>query len=197
MTEHKDQHQQVPSGPNPTPCCGSESHAEFRPFPDLTIGWWVVAFKNLMHPLAVVVGMVCLLIGARLWQSSPGKGAALLSIGALFLLIQILTRNTHIQEGRRLRLRRGTPQLLDPQTGGWKALDELESSIVSITKDYYPFADPWRPFTLGYFGIAITLRDREQPVLHLLPWGLESLRDDQFKWLEERFPNLLSSFGKT
>ncbi len=164
--------------------------ASLRPFPDLTFGWWFVAFKNLMHPLAVVLGVICLLFGARFWPEAAGKGGALLSVGILFLGIQITTRNTHIREGRRLRSRSGTPEILDPQDGLWKPLDSFEAKIVSITKDYYPIADPWRPFTLGYFGIAITLRDCPQPVLHLLPWGLESLRDDQFTWLGERFPTL-------
>lgn len=104
---------------------------------------------------------------------SSWYGLTLLILSGLMLTVQIISRVKHILAIRSLLFQDGKWRVFDRNKGNWYAIHDIEK----VRKDFFVFADPWRPITIGYPGREIKLMGIEKPVLHLCPYGCDELRD--------------------
>ena len=150
----------------------------------------VMGLVNLFHvgagclSLLLMVLAVCLiLLGVRF------LGFALVAAAIGIVMVQLATRIRHIRAISHLRVRRGALEVLDNKTGAWLPVNAIER----IRREDFPYADPWRPITLGYPGLSIALRGGSKPVEHLYPPGLEEQRDEAFRCLMRHYPELIEN----
>jgi len=85
------------------------------------------------------------------------------------MITQILSRLKHIKEIRALRFQGDRLEVRHPESQNWLPAE----NIVSFQKQNFIYADPWRPFTVGYPGIEIRLKDVSSSADDLFAYGME------------------------
>ncbi len=140
----------------------------------------LIALLNLMHFGAVLLASGFILSGGLLVGRYPFVAGSLLVLGAILLLIQLVSRLRHIRDLRTLRERAGSLEVRVPSSSQWVPVVR----ITSAHKGDFPRPDPWRPITLGYPGIEIKVSSISEPIKQLYPCGLEDLRDQVYDYLQ-------------
>jgi hypothetical protein len=134
---------------------------------------------NMMHFGAALLAIVFLLAGAVLLFVYPRASPALMALAAIILTVQVASRLRHIRQLRTVREQNGRLQVYVRSSGRWVTVDTL----TEVRKKQFPYADPWRPITVGYPGIELRIPSLDDPAEVLFPYGLEHLRDEVYAYL--------------
>jgi hypothetical protein len=135
-----------------------------------------------MTNVPIVTLGVVLLIGGVSW---PKYMVA--ELGVLFLMIQALSRYRLIRRIRKLREKDGQLEALVAEPNKWVSVDGLKRVVATN----FPYADPWRPISLGYPGLKLYIDGVEEKVEVLFAYGMESARDEAVEELAERYPDAI------
>lgn len=157
---------------------------EFRDmnYPKYGLSSAISGFTSLMHMGAIMLAILFGVIGVVCFFFSVFTATVLFSLAGLLLVLQIISRATHMSKIRAVMPSGSSFYVLNRKTGKRFAPDDIQC----VRKKDFDYSDPWRPVTLGYPGLEIQLVNVKEPVEHLYPWGLTSLRDEMFRYLKER-----------
>jgi hypothetical protein len=151
-------------------------------YPKYGIGDAIAGFSTLMHWGAVMLAVVLGAAGIVCFFFSVIAAIILIALSGMFLIVQIISRMRHMSAIMAVRPQGSSFYVLDHKTGR----RYLPNDVRGVSKKEFEYSDPWRPITVGYPGLKIELANVKEPVEHLYPWGLESLRDEMFLYLKEQ-----------
>jgi hypothetical protein len=152
-------------------------------FPKYSFGTWVAAVLNMSHLSALVVALVALVAGLATIRGFPWTSGVVLAFSALILGTQVVSRVRFIRGLSAIRPFEGGVEIFHTENRRWYP----GSSVTSLAKKDFAYADPWRPITVGFPGIEIGLKGISTPAEVLFPYGLEEHRDKVFEHLEKLF----------
>ncbi len=132
----------------------------------------------------IIVAVIVFLFGFSLITNYWYLGLALICYSLYIPINQIISRIKCIKDMRAVRIKNVKLEIRSPHTSQWLS----DPSVVSFSKRTFPYSDPWRPFTIGFPGIEIVLKNFEKPLKVLFPYGLETSRDEVFEVLNSDFP---------
>lgn len=152
----------------------------------------ILAAINMFHWGIVLASLVTGLLSGILWAAGQiAWSLVFVVVAVLGLTQQVVSRVVHIHKIRCLRIKNGTYQVKNPHSGKWVGFDQ----VVSFEKAEFRYADPWRPFTLGYPGIRFALKPDEGPTggplilaEDMFGYGMEPMRDRVFETLHKKYP---------
>lgn len=153
--------------------------------PTYSVGDYLIGAVNLVHYGAAFLAILSAVTGILMLRFARVVGMALLGFAALLLLVQLISRVRHLRSLNRIRFARGALELWSDEADAWISEDDVER----ITSKRFPYADAWRPITLGYPGIEVKLSGISEPVEQLYPPGFEEMRDRMFAYLSHRHPD--------
>ena len=152
----------------------------------------ILAAINMFHVGVILASLVTGLLSGILWAFGQTVWSLVfVGIAVLGLTQQVISRVVHVRAIRCLRIKNGQYQVQNPHSGKWVDFDD----VVSFEKTDFLYADPWRPFTLGYPGIRFALkRDAGStggPLIlaeDMFGYGMDPVRDRVFEKLRQKYP---------
>lgn len=141
----------------------------------------VMGVLNMSNVVAVLFALTVLISGFVTIFFSLLIGCALLALAVWILVDQFCSRFSHVRAIRALRIKRGRLEVRVAEND-WRA----DVVILDVAAEDFPYADPWRPFTLGYPGIRLRVRSsgREFLVEDIFAYGMAPARDDVVQFLQ-------------
>lgn len=161
-------------------------------FPKYSFGTCVIALLNMAHLPALVFGLLLLMVGLATVPKFSWLSKILLAIAAWIILAQVISRLWFIRSLYAIRPSQGGVEVFHAENRRWYP----GSSVMSLAKKDFAYADPWRPITVGFPGIEIDLKGVSTPAEVLFPYGLEEHRDRVFDHLERLFADRVASDSK-
>ena len=152
--------------------------------PKYTLGTWVIAVVNMAHVGAIFLALLFLIFGLALIFWFPLIGEILFAISLWIIAVQVVSRVKFIRKLEAIRPTEGKLKIFHPGTKRWVP----GNLVTGIVKEDYASPDPWRPVTLGFPGITITLKGIPEPAEVMFPYGFEDFRDRVFDYLTNSLP---------
>ena len=153
--------------------------------PNYTVSDLITVVFNMAHSGALLLVLTGIISGAVLLSSRPAIALISFLVAVVILIGQVKSRIKHAGKIRALRMRGGRLVVRHPKSDGWLPAEK----IASFRKTFYAYADPWRPFTIGYPGIEIRLRGISSPAEDLFAYGMTEQRDRVFEYLKNLYPD--------
>lgn len=147
--------------------------------PRLTLCSWIRALAALSHAGVMLLASIALLVGLILLFFSPYKAIYPIGFSLYMFCKQVYSRIVHVRFIRQIRQRSGILEIFDRESGRWVPA----TGITGMRKEFFLYADPWRPITLGYPGIELSLEGASSKAEILYPYGLDYERDRLFAYL--------------
>lgn len=147
-------------------------------YPGYTFGNTIFSVINMSSVILVALAILLIIIGAIL------SNYYVAGFGVFILALQIKSRYRFVRDIRKLREVDGRLEALVSESRGWVSVDGLKR--IAITN--FPYADPWRPITLGYPGLILKIDGVDEDVEVLFAYGLDLARDDVAEMLVKRYP---------
>jgi hypothetical protein len=158
-------------------------------FPKYSFGTWAAAVLGMCHLPALAIAVVFLVTGLVTIGRFPWTSGVLLALSAWILGVQVVSRVRFIRGLSAIRPFEGGVEIFYAENRRWYP----GSSLTSLAKKDFAYADPWRPITVGFPGIEIGLKGVSTPAEVLFPYGLEEHRDRVFAHLEKLFAGRVAS----
>jgi hypothetical protein len=138
-----------------------------------------IGVLNMVNHTALILALVFLALG-WLIDYFYWIGGLIAVLGRRVLKSQLVSRIKHVRKLSALKFEQGELTVYDKD-----GLHHSWRLIAKIRKKEYLYCDPWRPITVGYPGIEISLDGQNEPVEHLCAYGMEEDRDELYELLQK------------